>query len=109
MQSITCNNPLSAIASINLPLIQKPQKLSRHPLHPRGRFSSSTRSSLLAQQKGCAQISCTGPIFWNIVANEILSEVSLPNIHPQAFADDFAYVVAESMGAKLKPITHEAL
>ncbi|GBO44175.1 hypothetical protein AVEN_180190-1 [Araneus ventricosus] len=26
------------------------------------------------QQHGCAQGSCTGPMFWNLVANEIISE-----------------------------------
>ncbi|GBM01600.1 hypothetical protein AVEN_60018-1 [Araneus ventricosus] len=61
------------------------------------------------QQKGCSQGSCTGPIFWNLVANEIPSEELPPDIHLQAFADDFVSVEVESTGAKLKSTTQEAL
>ncbi|GBN75488.1 hypothetical protein AVEN_140505-1 [Araneus ventricosus] len=61
------------------------------------------------QQKGCVQNSCIGPIFWNLVANEILSEEWPSSIHLQAFADDFVLVVAESTGEKFKSTAQEAL
>ncbi|GBO23228.1 hypothetical protein AVEN_156632-1 [Araneus ventricosus] len=54
------------------------------------------------QQQGCAQGSCTSPMFWNLVANEIISEEWQPNVHLQAFADDFIFVISEPTGAKLK-------
>ncbi|GBN18700.1 hypothetical protein AVEN_230185-1 [Araneus ventricosus] len=55
-----------------------------------------------SQQQGCAQGSCRGPMFWNLVANEIISEEWQPNVHLQAFADDFIFVISEPTGAKLK-------
>ncbi|GBM92307.1 Putative protein in type-1 retrotransposable element R1DM [Araneus ventricosus] len=62
-----------------------------------------------SQQQGCAQGSCTGPMFWNVVANEIISEEWQPNVHLQAFADDFIFVISEPTGAKLKATAQAAL
>ncbi|GBN39919.1 Putative protein in type-1 retrotransposable element R1DM, partial [Araneus ventricosus] len=62
-----------------------------------------------SQQQGCAQGSCTGPMFWNLVANEIISEEWQPNVHLQAFADDFIFVISEPTGAKLKATAQAAL
>ncbi|GBO21346.1 hypothetical protein AVEN_198336-1 [Araneus ventricosus] len=61
------------------------------------------------QQQGCAQRSCTGLMFWNWVANEILLESWKPGVHLQAFADDFVFVISEPTGAILKSTAHEAL
>ncbi|GBO35047.1 Retrovirus-related Pol polyprotein from type-1 retrotransposable element R1 [Araneus ventricosus] len=62
-----------------------------------------------SQQQGCAQGSCIGPMFWNLVANEIISEEWQPNVHLQAFADDFIFVISEPTGAKLKATAQAAL
>ncbi|GBM91478.1 Putative protein in type-1 retrotransposable element R1DM [Araneus ventricosus] len=61
-----------------------------------------------SQQQGCAQGSCTGPMFWNLVPNEIISEEWQPKIHLQAFADDFIFVISEPTGAKLKATAQAA-
>ncbi|GBL83117.1 hypothetical protein AVEN_165336-1 [Araneus ventricosus] len=61
------------------------------------------------QQQGCAQIFCTGPLFWNLVANEILLESWEQGVHLQAFADDFVFVIREPTGTKLKFTAHEVL
>ncbi|GBO16069.1 hypothetical protein AVEN_166280-1 [Araneus ventricosus] len=34
-----------------------------------------------SQQQRCAQGSSTSPMFWNLVANEIISEEWQPNVH----------------------------
>ncbi|GBN01009.1 hypothetical protein AVEN_260949-1 [Araneus ventricosus] len=64
--------------------------------------SNQPKAQSWSQQQGCAQGSCTGPMFWNLVANEIIYEEWQPNVHLQAFADDFIFVISEPMGAKLK-------
>ncbi|GBM30404.1 hypothetical protein AVEN_220998-1 [Araneus ventricosus] len=48
-------------------------------------------------------------MFWNLVANEILSEEWQPDIHLQAFADVFIFVISEPMGAKLKATAQATL
>ncbi|GBN02881.1 hypothetical protein AVEN_153235-1 [Araneus ventricosus] len=48
-------------------------------------------------------------MFWNLVANEIISEEWQPNVHLQAFADDFIFVIREPTGAKLKATAQAAL
>ncbi|GBL98368.1 hypothetical protein AVEN_187710-1 [Araneus ventricosus] len=62
-----------------------------------------------SQQQGCAQGSSTGLMFWNLAANEIISEVWQPNVHLQSFADDFIFVIREPTGAKLKATAQAAL
>ncbi|GBM10022.1 hypothetical protein AVEN_24005-1 [Araneus ventricosus] len=62
-----------------------------------------------SQQQECAQGSCTGPMFWNLVANEIISEEWQPNVHLQAFANDFIFVMSEPTGAKPKATAQAAL
>ncbi|GBM44019.1 hypothetical protein AVEN_218164-1 [Araneus ventricosus] len=52
------------------------------------------------QQQGCSQGSCTGPMSRNLVANEIISEKQQPNVHLQAFADDFIFMISELAGPK---------
>ncbi|GBM62641.1 hypothetical protein AVEN_103630-1 [Araneus ventricosus] len=41
-------------------------------------------------------------MFWNLVANEIISEEWQPSVHLQAFDDDFIFVISEPTGAKVK-------
>ncbi|GBO18219.1 hypothetical protein AVEN_101119-1 [Araneus ventricosus] len=62
-----------------------------------------------SQQQGCAKSSCTGPMFWNLVGNEIISEEWQPNVHLQAFANDFIFVISEPTGAKLKATAQAVL
>ncbi|GBN43225.1 hypothetical protein AVEN_226460-1 [Araneus ventricosus] len=47
------------------------------------------------QTQACSQGSCTSPLFWNIVADEILKTDWPKEIHLQAFADDFAVVISK--------------
>ncbi|GBM95144.1 hypothetical protein AVEN_249011-1 [Araneus ventricosus] len=46
---------------------------------------------------------------FNLVANEIIPEEWQPNVHLQAFADDFIFVISELTGAKLKATAQAAL
>ncbi|CAL1273830.1 unnamed protein product [Larinioides sclopetarius] len=46
----------------------------------------------LPQHRGCPQGSCTGPAFWNLVANEVLTQSWPDGVHLQAFADDFIFL-----------------
>ncbi|GBN60606.1 hypothetical protein AVEN_236031-1 [Araneus ventricosus] len=48
-------------------------------------------------------------MFWDLVANEIISEEYQPNVHLQVFADDFIFVISEPTGAKLKATAQAAL
>ncbi|GBM76094.1 hypothetical protein AVEN_148233-1 [Araneus ventricosus] len=61
-----------------------------------------------SQQQGCAQGSCTGPIFCNLEENEIISEEWQPNVHLQAFADNFIFVISEPTGEKPKATAQAA-
>ncbi|GBL74761.1 hypothetical protein AVEN_243627-1 [Araneus ventricosus] len=61
-----------------------------------------------SQQQGCTQGSCTCPMFWDLVSNEIISQEWQPNVHLQAFADDFIFVISEPTGEKLKAKTAQA-
>ncbi|GBM06451.1 hypothetical protein AVEN_58301-1 [Araneus ventricosus] len=53
--------------------------------------------------------SCTGPMFWKLVANEIISEEGHLNAHLQVFADDFIFVISATTGAKLRATAQAAL
>ncbi|GBM62090.1 hypothetical protein AVEN_182255-1 [Araneus ventricosus] len=48
-------------------------------------------------------------MFWNLVANEIISEEWQPNVCLQAFADDFILVISEPTETKLKATAPAAL
>ncbi|GBN17735.1 hypothetical protein AVEN_109718-1 [Araneus ventricosus] len=48
-------------------------------------------------------------MFWNLVGNEIISKEWQPNVHLQAFANDFIFVISEPTGAKLKATAQAAL
>ncbi|GBM31798.1 hypothetical protein AVEN_56903-1 [Araneus ventricosus] len=57
-------------------------------------IQTSDGPAVWKQKQGCSQGSCTSPLFWNIVAKEILKTDWPKEIHLQAFADDFAFVVS---------------
>ncbi|GBO07209.1 hypothetical protein AVEN_198474-1 [Araneus ventricosus] len=56
------------------------------------------------QQQGCPQGPCTGPAFWNLVADEVLQQDWPQGVHLQTFTDDFVFLV--NAGSKLWPIKH---
>ncbi|GBL77188.1 hypothetical protein AVEN_12809-1 [Araneus ventricosus] len=64
---------------------------------------------LWEQTQGCPQGSCSGPAFWNIVADEILSVQWPQEVHQQAFADDFAFIVTDNTREGLRKISKLAL
>ncbi|GBM66959.1 hypothetical protein AVEN_57858-1 [Araneus ventricosus] len=64
---------------------------------------------LWEQTQGCPQGSCSGPAFWNIVADEILSVQWPQGVHLQAFADDFAFIVTDNTREGLRKLSKLAL
>ncbi|GBL92374.1 Retrovirus-related Pol polyprotein from type-1 retrotransposable element R1 [Araneus ventricosus] len=56
------------------------------------------------QTQGCAQGSCSGPAFWNIVADEILSVQWPQGAHLQEFADYFAFIVTDNTREGLRKL-----
>ncbi|GBO04612.1 Putative protein in type-1 retrotransposable element R1DM [Araneus ventricosus] len=48
------------------------------------------------QTQGCPEGSCSGPSFWNIMADEILSVQWPQRVHLQAFSNDFAFIVTDN-------------
>ncbi|GBO09227.1 hypothetical protein AVEN_18494-1 [Araneus ventricosus] len=61
------------------------------------------------QTQGCPQGSCTSPLFWNIVADEILKIDWPKEIHLQEFADAFAFVNSGRTRRELEQHTGFAL
>ncbi|GBM75057.1 hypothetical protein AVEN_197425-1 [Araneus ventricosus] len=61
------------------------------------------------QQQGCPQGSCTGPAFWNLVANEVLRQDWLQGMHLQAFADDFVFLINVGTKQEVKNLVNKAL
>ncbi|GBO44380.1 putative RNA-directed DNA polymerase from transposon BS [Araneus ventricosus] len=57
-------------------------------------FQTTDVPAVWKQTQGCPQGSCTSPLFWNIVADEILKTDWPKEIQLQAFADDFAFVIS---------------
>ncbi|GBN42437.1 hypothetical protein AVEN_216391-1 [Araneus ventricosus] len=64
---------------------------------------------LWEQTQECPQGSCSGPTFWNIVADEILSVQWPQGVHLQAFADDFALFVTDNTREGLSKLSKSAL
>ncbi|GBM16328.1 Retrovirus-related Pol polyprotein from type-1 retrotransposable element R1 [Araneus ventricosus] len=65
--------------------------------------------ALWKHTQGCPQGSCSGPAFWNIVADEILSVQWPQGVHLQAFADDFAFIITDNTRESLRKISRLAL
>ncbi|GBN84628.1 Retrovirus-related Pol polyprotein from type-1 retrotransposable element R1 [Araneus ventricosus] len=61
------------------------------------------------QTKGCAQGSCSGPAFWNLVADNILKADWPQNVHLQAFADDFAFVISHKTKDGVQQLANRAI
>ncbi|GBN38765.1 Putative protein in type-1 retrotransposable element R1DM [Araneus ventricosus] len=61
------------------------------------------------QTKGCAQGSCSGPAFWNLVADNILKADWPPNVHLQAFTDDFAFVISHKTKDGVQQLAKRAI
>ncbi|GBM28951.1 Putative protein in type-1 retrotransposable element R1DM [Araneus ventricosus] len=61
------------------------------------------------QQQGSTQGSCTGPAFWNLVADEVLQQDWPQGVHLQAFADDFVFLVNAGSKQEVKNLANKAL
>ncbi|GBM54834.1 Retrovirus-related Pol polyprotein from type-1 retrotransposable element R1 [Araneus ventricosus] len=61
------------------------------------------------QTKGCAQGSCSGPAFWNLVADNILNTDWPQNVHLQAFSDDFAFVISHKTKDGVQQLANRAI
>ncbi|GBO34625.1 hypothetical protein AVEN_155624-1 [Araneus ventricosus] len=72
-------------------------------------MQTSEGTVLWEQTQGCPQGSCSGPAFWNIVADEILSVQWPQGVHLQAFADDFAFIVTDNTREGLRKLSKLAL
>ncbi|GBM44041.1 Retrovirus-related Pol polyprotein from type-1 retrotransposable element R1 [Araneus ventricosus] len=64
---------------------------------------------LWEQTQGCPQGSCSGPAFWNIVADEILSVQWPQGVHLQAFADGFAFIITDNTREGFRKLSKLAL
>ncbi|GBL75865.1 hypothetical protein AVEN_234213-1 [Araneus ventricosus] len=64
---------------------------------------------LWEQTQGCPQGSCSGPAFWNIVADEILSVQWPQGVYLQEFADDIAFIVTDNTRERLRKLSKLAL
>ncbi|GBM57304.1 Retrovirus-related Pol polyprotein from type-1 retrotransposable element R1 [Araneus ventricosus] len=64
---------------------------------------------LWEQTQGCPQGSCSGPAFWNIVADKILSVQWPQGVHLQAFTDDFAFIITDNTREGLRKLSKLAL
>ncbi|GBN77825.1 hypothetical protein AVEN_123090-1 [Araneus ventricosus] len=72
-------------------------------------MQTSERPVLWKQTQGCLQGSCSGPAFWNIVADEILSVQWRQGVHLQAFSDDFAFIITDNTREGLRKLSKLAL
>ncbi|GBO21033.1 Retrovirus-related Pol polyprotein from type-1 retrotransposable element R1 [Araneus ventricosus] len=64
---------------------------------------------LWEQIQGRPQGSCSGPAFWDILADEILLVQWPQGIHLQAFADDFAFIITDNTREGLRKLSKLAL
>ncbi|GBL76091.1 Retrovirus-related Pol polyprotein from type-1 retrotransposable element R1 [Araneus ventricosus] len=67
-------------------------------------MQTSEGTVLWKQIQGCPQGSCSGPAFWNIVADEILSVQWPQGVHLQAFAYDFTFIVTDNTREGLRKL-----
>ncbi|GBN00628.1 hypothetical protein AVEN_199878-1 [Araneus ventricosus] len=61
------------------------------------------------QGNGCPRGSCSGPVLWNLVANNILTEDWPLSVFIQAFADDFVMVIHSDVLANLETNAQQAI
>ncbi|GBM66588.1 hypothetical protein AVEN_73204-1 [Araneus ventricosus] len=72
-------------------------------------IQTSDGPAVCKQTQSCPQGSCTSHLFLNIVADEILKTDWHKEIHLQAFADDFAFVISGRTRRDLEQHTSFAL
>ncbi|GBM99500.1 hypothetical protein AVEN_119779-1 [Araneus ventricosus] len=68
-----------------------------------------TREGPALWEQGCSQGSCSGPAFWNIVVDEILSEQWPLGVYLQAFSDDFVFIITDNTRECLRKLRKFAL
>ncbi|XP_072940728.1 uncharacterized protein [Epargyreus clarus] len=59
--------------------------------------------------RGCVQGSVLGPLFWNLIVDELLCADLPPNCHLQAFADDLLLITSANNTTELENDTNAAL
>ncbi|XP_072948356.1 uncharacterized protein [Epargyreus clarus] len=59
--------------------------------------------------RGCIQGSVLGPIFWNIILDELLNSELPPTCHLQAYADDLLLIVSANSVSKIETDANDAL
>ncbi|GBM51043.1 hypothetical protein AVEN_123860-1 [Araneus ventricosus] len=68
-------------------------------------MQTSEGSVLWEQTQGCPQGSCSGPAFWNIPADEVLSMQGPQGVHLQEFTDDFSLIVTDNIREVLRKLS----
>ncbi|GBN65254.1 hypothetical protein AVEN_35477-1 [Araneus ventricosus] len=58
---------------------------------------------------GCPQGSCSGPMFWNQIVDQILAQEFSPDVHLQTFADDFVFDICSGTREGTKILAQQAL
>lgn len=59
--------------------------------------------------KGCPQGSCLAPLFWNIIANKVLTSMPQTDCFLIAYADDFALLVSEDSRSRLEQLANHKI
>ncbi|GBO16941.1 hypothetical protein AVEN_122214-1 [Araneus ventricosus] len=72
-------------------------------------INSSQGPETWKQQQGCPQGSCTEPIFWNLVADEMLRKDWSQGVHLRVFADDFVFLVNAGTKQEVKNLANKAI
>ncbi|GBM28526.1 hypothetical protein AVEN_70126-1 [Araneus ventricosus] len=72
-------------------------------------LNTSEGPATLPQHRGCAQSSCSGRAFCNLVANEVLTQSWREGVHLPVFVDDFIFLIKATTKAKVKSLENKAL
>ncbi|GBM00508.1 hypothetical protein AVEN_111736-1 [Araneus ventricosus] len=72
-------------------------------------FYKPTKDRFSGQKTKLSHGSCSGPLFWNLIADEILTEELPSDVHLQAFADDFIFHICPGTREGLKVLAQQAV
>ncbi|GBM08224.1 hypothetical protein AVEN_32770-1 [Araneus ventricosus] len=97
-------------------MIRNWRPVPQHSLHTPGassdqslRQASNIKHPSRTSYTPAASESFPGPAFWNLVANEVLTQSWPEGVHLQAFADDFIFIIKSPTKATLNSLANEAL